>query len=592
MKKRLKQNMRAGFCITVCTALVTFIFFKTTVTVAAYDTEFDLSSNNVKITEADKSYRIYQSSPQATTNTVEISNNSDVTLDGVNICVPAPTTGTIDADNYKTKNPIDITGDYTVTIRLADGTTNTLKSGYSDSYGGSGKAAIHLPSNANLTICGDTGVLNAYGADGQIEATSGPSGSLQHGGGGAGIGGNGGLETISNRTGPDIKLKAPENGGNVTISGGVLNIYGGNAASWGGGGAGIGGGGAAYLDTDKSHGSGKGAAGGNVTVAGGTVTVRSGHGNFNVPGYDPTSSGNAIGGGGNSYANPGCGGSGTITVTGGSLTAVSNGDGGGSAQPALGAAPDVSTLTSEYRVTGSTDTSGSDAVTYVSADNSSYKWFRAGIPVPDLPAAETPVNDSPAAEAAVTSPEVSEGNKPEPIVCVYTADRLGASVVVDRQGASCSAAFSAAVPDSFEEAYSVNLLIGGKKDQGKKDSGLSFNILKSYQRPGRVFMLIGIDGNGQTHIFPDTDTDDSLITVRLDGFSGYAFDLIFTDAAAVSKNMKHPGNTVSGDGYYTVISGDTLSRIAAALSQTVDYLAEKNSIADPNLIFPGQKILY
>lgn len=40
--------------------------------------------------------------------------------------------------------------------------------------------------------------------------------------------------------------------------------------------------------------------------------------------------------------------------------------------------------------------------------------------------------------------------------------------------------------------------------------------------------------------------------------------------------------------YYTVQSGDTLSRIAQRYNTTYNYLAELNGIANPNLIYPGQ----
>jgi len=42
--------------------------------------------------------------------------------------------------------------------------------------------------------------------------------------------------------------------------------------------------------------------------------------------------------------------------------------------------------------------------------------------------------------------------------------------------------------------------------------------------------------------------------------------------------------------YYTVKSGDTLSAIAAKYGTTYQHLAEVNGIANPDLIYPGQKI--
>lgn len=50
------------------------------------------------------------------------------------------------------------------------------------------------------------------------------------------------------------------------------------------------------------------------------------------------------------------------------------------------------------------------------------------------------------------------------------------------------------------------------------------------------------------------------------------------------------GNSSSGKTVYTVKSGDTLSGIAARYGTTYQKLASYNGIADPNKIYPGQKI--
>jgi lysozyme len=47
---------------------------------------------------------------------------------------------------------------------------------------------------------------------------------------------------------------------------------------------------------------------------------------------------------------------------------------------------------------------------------------------------------------------------------------------------------------------------------------------------------------------------------------------------------------VAEGGVYVVKSGDTLSAIAQRFGTTYQYLAQINGIANPNLIFPGQKI--
>lgn len=47
----------------------------------------------------------------------------------------------------------------------------------------------------------------------------------------------------------------------------------------------------------------------------------------------------------------------------------------------------------------------------------------------------------------------------------------------------------------------------------------------------------------------------------------------------------------SGDTYYTVVSGDTLSGIAAKFGVTVAQLCSWNNISNPNLIYVGQRLI-
>lgn len=50
--------------------------------------------------------------------------------------------------------------------------------------------------------------------------------------------------------------------------------------------------------------------------------------------------------------------------------------------------------------------------------------------------------------------------------------------------------------------------------------------------------------------------------------------------------------TASTSGVYVVLSGDNLSTIAQKLGTTYSSLAQKNGIANPNLIYPGQRLAY
>lgn len=52
-----------------------------------------------------------------------------------------------------------------------------------------------------------------------------------------------------------------------------------------------------------------------------------------------------------------------------------------------------------------------------------------------------------------------------------------------------------------------------------------------------------------------------------------------------------PSHAEDNATYYTVQSGDTLSEIAQRFNTTVQAIAEKNGINNPNLIYPGQRLL-
>lgn len=55
-------------------------------------------------------------------------------------------------------------------------------------------------------------------------------------------------------------------------------------------------------------------------------------------------------------------------------------------------------------------------------------------------------------------------------------------------------------------------------------------------------------------------------------------------------NQKMTAKKKPASVYYTVKRGDTLSAIASKYGTAYTYLARINGIADPNRIYPGQKI--
>ena len=255
-------------------------------------------SGGVLTIKSDTAITISNANPgTATTDriVVESGASANITLSGVNIDVSGmDNTAAFQIEDNSTGN---------VTITLAEGTTNTLKSG-------SNCAGLHKNGNTDnigkLTMQG-TGTLNANGG--------------KYGAGiGGGFGGSGSNITISGGTvtanggkyGAGIGGGDSGSGTNITISGGTVTANGGED------GAGIGGGGAG--------------SGLNITISGGTVTANGGEygagigGGFGGSGLNITISGSIVTANGGIYGagiGGGFGGSGSnITISGGSVKAI------------------------------------------------------------------------------------------------------------------------------------------------------------------------------------------------------------------------------------------------------------------------------
>ena len=255
-------------------------------------TDYSYSDGTLTIL-SDKEVTIANTNPEATGDSIAVADgvNANITLAGVNISTGWYVAAFRIADNS--------TGN--VTITLADGTTNTLRSG--NNCAGLQKNGVTSP--GTLTITG-TGALTVQGGDSAAGIGGGRGSATANieieggtiistaGSSGAGIGsGMGTWDTVSN-----IKIA----GGTVTANGSS-------------GGAGIGGCGTA----DAA----------NITIEGGTVTANGGSGNA----Y--TKSGVGIGGGG-------AGDCWAVTISGGSVKvnpgtgAIPIGGGNGAVTPTNG----------------------------------------------------------------------------------------------------------------------------------------------------------------------------------------------------------------------------------------------------------------
>lgn len=130
---------------------------------------------------------------------------------------------------------------------------------------------------------------------------------------------------------------------------------------------------------------------------------------------------------------------------------------------------------------------------------------------------------------------VQEDEEPASAELGFTFGQNDAVCFIDHQGEKCQAAFQAARPAGYEEAFSLSMLAnkgeGYKTSYDLKNGRFVLDIPEVWQKNGRVFALIGIDEQGRTYLFADEDTDDGTITVSLN-LQGYAFSLIYTDSVA------------------------------------------------------------
>lgn len=175
----------------------------------------------------------------------------------------------------------------------------------------------------------------------------------------------------------------------------------------------------------------------------------------------------------------------------------------------------------------------------------------------------------------------------------HDGNAIAGICTLEKQGELCVAAFKAAMPAGYTEAFSFNLNLDvtgmAKCNYDKKSGRLVIRIPKQYQESGRKFALIGIDKYGKTKIFYDSDLDDATVAVNLD-IEGYAFSLIYSDFARKSNTATATATATNGT--YVVKSGDSLSQIALMVKKSVDFLADMNGIENVDNLSVGQVVKY
>ena len=253
------------------------------------EVELDLDEGSIVISEngytqgensgAAVDYVIKQSGSSATTNTITVTDGDHtIKLNGVNVDVSSVSTGVPCAFAIESGN---------VTLMLADGSENTLKSGWINvAQTGISYAGLWVRESADLIIEGG-GKLTAAGAD------AGGSSQLGNTALAAGIGASR-AAAVGNST---EQTNNPLNHiGNITIKSGTIVAIGSKLGSYGG--VGIGGG------TNAS----------NITITGGDVTAKSG------------SEGSGCAGIGSAYGQAGVK---TITISGTDTEVTATGGGAG-----------------------------------------------------------------------------------------------------------------------------------------------------------------------------------------------------------------------------------------------------------------------
>ena len=263
-------------------------------------------SDNMSEDSDDGNYTIKQTNnTTATTNTITVTGGDHtITLNGVNIDVSGVSEGVPCAFAIESGE---------VTLVLADGSENTLKSGWINEDNpdtGISYSGLWVQKQAQVVIDGDTGKLAAVG---------GGSGTSKLGNTSLAASIGASRAHASNKNDP-----WKSNVGTITIKGGVISATGGAAGSYGG--PGIGGG-----SNDSS-----------ITITGGDVTANAGYTNnagsagigsaysqggiktITISGGTVNATGGSAGIGGGAYQ-----GAGVILIDGGTVTAKSNGVGAG-----------------------------------------------------------------------------------------------------------------------------------------------------------------------------------------------------------------------------------------------------------------------
>ena len=141
-------------------------------------------------------------------------------------------------------------------------------------------------------------------------------------------------------------------------------------------------------------------------------------------------------------------------------------------------------------------------------------------------------------------------------------------------------------------------------------AGISGNVDRNQFTDGVLLSNISPIPTPETPSTPEQPTETGTIVYTVKSgdtlssiarnYSTTVNSIVSLNPSITNPNLIYPGeqfiisidsNTSSSSVVYTVVRGDTLSEIAARYNTTVSKLVTDNNISNPNLIYPGQRIV-
>lgn len=161
---------------------------------------------------------------------------------------------------------------------------------------------------------------------------------------------------------------------------------------------------------------------------------------------------------------------------------------------------------------------------------------------------------------AVLSPEERESAKNGENIKIVLRLEDGKAVVSDEDKAAVEAALNGSENLKPAQYLEINLykILGGVETritQTNKPVAIKITVPEEFRGSGREFMLVRIH-DGETALLPDTDNDESTVTVETDRFSTYA--LVYKESASANNPGGNPNTGVSQTGMCFIVTGSVM----------------------------------